>query len=57
MKVGDLVRFTGDNGVTRPSPLFLVLNIIAGTVLIVNFQTNYKMWGNTEAYEVLNESR
>ena len=39
------------------SPLFLVLNIIAGTVLIVNLQTNYKMWGNKEAYEVISASR
>ena len=57
MKVGDLVRFKGDNGVTRPSPLFLILDIIAETALIVNFQTNYKMWGNKEAYEVICESR
>ena len=57
MKVGDLVRFKGDNGVTRPSPLFLILDIIAETVLVVNSQTSYKMWGNKEAYEVISESR
>ena len=57
MKVGDLVRFKGDNGVTRSSPLFLILDVIAETVLVVNSQTSYKMWGNKEAYEVISESR
>ena len=57
MRAGDLVKFRGDNGVTRPSPLFLILDIIAETTLVVNLQTNYKMWGNKEAYEVISESR
>ncbi len=57
MQVGDLVKFKGDIGVTRPSPLFLILDIIAHTTLVVSLQTNHKMWGDKAAYEVISESR
>ena len=51
MKAGDLARMKGQ------SALWLVLDINNFDVLVVSLKTNYKMWGNKEAYEVISETR
>jgi hypothetical protein len=51
MRAGDLVamRMTGT--------LWLVLNVVADTILVQNFKTGYRGWMNMSAFEVINESR
>ena len=51
MQVGDLVvmKMSG----TR----WLVLKVIAGTILVQNMKTNYRSWMNRSAFEVISASR
>jgi|TARA_B100000131_G_scaffold311224_1_gene343835 hypothetical protein len=46
IEVGSLVK-------TWDERLWLVLDVIADSVLVVNQQTNYKSWGEKSAFEVV----
>ena len=46
IEVGSLVK-------TWDERLWLVLDVIADSVLVVNQQTNYKSWASKAAFEVV----
>jgi len=54
VKIGDLVAMTmaGDTG-----SLWLVVNVIADTILAQNVKTNSRSWMNSSAFEVISASR
>jgi hypothetical protein len=47
IEVGSLLKMWGDRR------LWLALDEIAETVLVVNQKTNYKMWADKAAFEVI----
>ena len=47
MKVGALVELKGDGTV------WLTLQIVADSILILNQQTHYKMWATKSAFKVI----
>ena len=47
IEVGSLLKMWGDRNI------WLALDEIAGTVLVVNQKTNHKMWANKDAFEVV----
>ena len=52
MRVGDLVKMK----VTFPQSsgtVWLMLDIVADTILVLNQRTKYKMWATKSAFEVI----
>jgi hypothetical protein len=47
IEVGSLLKMRGDHNI------WLALDEIAETVLVVNQKTNYKMWAAKDAFEVI----
>jgi hypothetical protein len=47
IEVGSLLRMWGNHST------WLALDEIAGTVLVINQKTNYKMWADKAAFEVI----
>ena len=52
MQVGDLVTFSNKNGTC-----WLVMSVIAETILVQNVKTGYRSWMMKSAFEVLSASR
>jgi len=48
MKVGDLVQTIGYDGT-----LWLLLEVIENSILVVSINTSYKMWAKKDAFEVI----
>ena len=51
MKVGDLVVMK------MSGTLWMVMSVIADTILVHNMKTNYRSWMTKSAFEVISESR
>ncbi len=47
MKVGNLVKMKSGGTV------WLMLDIVADTILVLNQRTKYKMWADMSAFEVI----
>lgn len=54
MKVGDLVHMTMSG---KPGSVWLVMSVIADTILVQNVKTNYRSWMTKSAFEVISASR
>jgi len=51
VKVGDLVAMK------MSGTCWLVMNVIADSILVQNVKTNYRSWMMKSAFEVISESR